>query len=198
MAHVLKIGMLASEAAQENKKRKDGHVFTTPEEFDFERPTFHEIFQLGGPDAKTVVADPLATEDLKFYIGQLSNAVKEKYNITYISYGMSGTVVRVPEGNEKFNARLDDIDGFIAQIDNKRVPVVIWSAFRKLVLGFHAIEFTEYNPAKLLEILDKAAKSSGFLPDAADGIYYYDPSQAQMYESDGDAEFVPRYRSMIG
>ena len=180
MAHVLKIGMLASEAP-ENKKRKEN----PPDDFDFEKPTLHEIFQMpdqvSGPDANTVVADPVAIGDLKIVIGELSDAVMSKYGIEYFNYGMSGVVWEVPEGTEKFKARLDDIEGFVAHIDKPRVAAVVWSTFRKLVLGFSAIESIGDEPSKTLVALDKAAISSGFLPDATTGVYYFDPEKTEPY-----------------
>ena len=179
--------MMAGEDEPASKKRKEPTPATADDiPFDFESEEMHAIFQMpdqvSGPDANTVVADAGAVGDLKFIIGHLTGMVMvtfeiELYQPRGLSYPPDWVV---PEGAEKYKARIEDMNGFVRQLDKRRIPVVVWSTFRKLVVAFAAIEELGEAPQRTRVALDKAAVSSGFLPDAK-GIYYYDPSKTKAY-----------------
>jgi len=183
LTHVLNIGTGSAESGSSSKKRKD----TAPEAFDFEKSTTHEIFTLpntlSGPDANTVVADDQAIRDLKGIIDVLYNEVMTEYKIEIKQQyrGLFETPIwNIPEGSEKFKARMDDMKAFQLQLNEPRTPVAMWSTFRMLVSKFMDIAATRVVSQKTRFALDMAAISSGFFP-GADGSYYFDQTKTKGY-----------------
>ena len=162
---------LKRQRSQQEAGSEAGSAPPEGDDFDFEKEEPHEIFQMTG-----VVADSVAIDDLKVVIAKLSDAVMAATGIGYGHYRMlgGGGEWSVPEGTKKFKARLDDINGFVAHIDKPGVPVVIWSTFRKLVLGFskiHGDNDIRAMAVETLTVLNDAAMSSGFLLDTTTDVY---------------------------
>jgi len=172
LEHVLQLGM-DKEAVQPSKKRKEENPqFTKPGEFNFDQLEPHAIFG-SGPNA---VAIDQAILTLKTNMNDLSNAVMKTYEIEKLTYG-SSLAWSVPSGNEKWMARLQDIYGFEQYITNSTLkmvpPVVMWSTFRKLVVGFQSVsdKTIRSEADATIGALDNFARISGFLVD--EGGYFY-------------------------
>lgn len=194
LAHVLQIGMIARADKGEAKASE-----SDPIEFNFDSDHKHSIFN-AGPDANHVVINFDARSDLTVEINKLVREVKEFYEIKSRTFpglkkGEETITLSGRHGERRFVARVYDAEGFKRYIEGegRKVPVNVWSAFRRLVMGFVKIneDHRTQSDAKvplvrvasgLLFTLDMAARSSGFEP-GNNGNYVYDESYIMPYTS---------------